>query len=84
MPRRSTTILIALLGLALVGLFVLYRTRGVDIADGHLCAQAYAKARSAADSPLADAQPPERQLGRGEFTQPRSTCGELRRLGQVR
>ena len=78
------TIVLAILGLLLVGVVLVFRTRAADATDGHLCAQEYASARSAAESLLVDARPPQRQLGRGEFPTSRSTCGELRQLGQVR
>jgi hypothetical protein len=81
---RSGRLWIAALGFLILGAFFVYQTWGRDVVDGHLCAEEYARARSAADSTLIDARAPVRNRGRGELANPIPTCGELRRLGKVR
>ena len=73
----------ALLLVILVAYF-LFQPKGLDAIDGHLCAQEYARARSASESTLIDGRPPIRNRGRGELSTPNMTCGDLRRSGNVR
>jgi len=70
--------------LLIPGVYFVYEPRGRDAVDGHLCAHEYARARSGADSAVIDARPPVQNRGRGQFTGPNPSCGELRRLGRVR
>jgi hypothetical protein len=82
MTRRFLGIAALLVVIVLV--YFLYQPRGLDAVDGHLCAQEYARARSASESTAIDARPPIRNRGRGELSTPSMTCGELRRSGNVR
>ena len=63
---------------------VLYQTRVRDPFEGHLCLRWYQSATTPAESSLVDGRFPPLARGRGEYTGPIPTCGELRRLGHVR
>ena len=82
MSRR--TILTVLGFVVVVVAIALWETRWRDFEEGHLCAEQYARAKSAADSGVIDAHAPIRNRGSGEFTGPNLTCGELRRVGRVK
>ena len=73
-----------LLVLGIAGALLLYQTRWRDPYEGHQCVQLYKSARTAAESSLVDSRRPPLLRGRGEYTGPIPTCGELRKLGKVR
>ena len=81
---RASTLLLALIITAVLAVFFIYQTESRDAIDSHLCAQEYSNARTARDSAKIDARPPMRERGRGEYTTPQVTCGELRRIVKVR
>ena len=72
-------LLIVLIGVA----FTWYQTTWRDASGAHVCAGLYRSARTAAESSLVDSRRPPIERGRGEYTTPIATCGELRKLGQV-
>ena len=81
---RLQKILLGLLILLIGVAFTFYQTRWRDAAGAHLCVDWYRSAHTAAETSLVDGKRPPIERGRGEYTAPILTCGELRRLGQVR
>jgi len=80
----SQKLLFALLIILVGAGIVFYQTRIRDPLEGHLCVQWYNEARTVAESSIVDARRPPLHRGRGEYTGPIPTCGELRALGRVR
>ena len=77
-------LLFAFFILLLGGGIILYQTRVRDRLEGHLCVEWYTSARTLAESTIVDARRPPLHRARGEYTGPIPTCGELRKLGDVR
>ena len=71
--------LILVLGVGII----FYQTRYRDRVEGHLCIPWYKSARTLADTLIVDSRLPPLERGRGEYTAPIPTCGELRHLGRV-
>jgi len=80
----SEKLLFAFLILLLGGAIILYQTRVRDRLEGHLCVEWYTSARTLAESAVVDARRPPLHRGRAEYSGPIPTCGELRKLGDVR
>jgi hypothetical protein len=75
---------IGVLAVAIVAGYFWWVAKGRDTIDARLCAEEYARARTALESTRIDARPPTENRGRGELSMPIMTCGELRRVGKVR
>ncbi len=73
----------SILVLALASALLAYQIWLRDPFEGHQCVQWYNSARSSAESSKVDSRLPPLLRGRGEYTGPIPTCGELRKLGKV-
>jgi len=80
---RLWHLIVAVLGLGVIAVVLVFLTSARDKLEGRLCRAQYALARSAADTSRVDAQLPPRERGSGENTGPNPTCGELRKLGRT-